>query len=89
MLRFDLPVMVAASVACLPIFFTGFEISRWEGGLLLGYHLAFTAYVVLRATEHDALPAFSGAMMAFVIPLTVITFVIIGVRQFRRPRTSD
>ena len=65
------------------IFFTGFQISRWEGGLLLGYHLAFTAYVILRATEHDALPAFSGVMMAFVIPLTVVTFAIISWRHFR------
>lgn len=89
MLRFDLPVMVAASVACLPIFFTGFEISRWEGGVLLGYYLAFTAYVVLRATEHDALPAFSGAMLVFVIPLTALTLGVICWRHFRpRPMSS-
>jgi cation:H+ antiporter len=30
------------------------------------------------ATEqHDALGAFSGAMMSFVIPLTVITLVVV------------
>ena len=31
-LRFDIPVMTAVAVACLPIFFTGNVISRWEGG---------------------------------------------------------
>ncbi len=32
-LSFDLPVMIAAAVACLPIFFNGHAIYRWEGGL--------------------------------------------------------
>lgn len=86
MLRFDIPVMVAAAVACLPIFFSGYEISRWEGGLLLGYYLAFTAYVVLRATEHDALPAFSGVMLAFVVPLTVLSLAVVTWRGLRARR---
>ena len=34
-LRFDLPIALAASVVCLPIFFTRFDIDRWEGGLYL------------------------------------------------------
>jgi cation:H+ antiporter len=87
MLRFDLPVMVAAAVACLPIFFSGYEISRWEGGLLFGYYLAFNAYVVLRATEHDALPAFSGVMLAFVLPLTALSLAVVTWRSLRARRT--
>ncbi len=43
-LVFDLPVMVAAAVACLPIFITGREIARWEGALFLAYYLAYTLY---------------------------------------------
>jgi len=27
--------MIAAAVACLPIFYIGHRISRWEGGLFL------------------------------------------------------
>ena len=37
MLSFDLPVMIAVAAACLPIFFTGNLIARWEGALFLGY----------------------------------------------------
>ncbi|MDZ7680118.1 MAG: hypothetical protein U5J63_00055 [Fodinibius sp.] len=33
---FDLPLVIAVAVACLPIFFTGGTISRWEGGIFLG-----------------------------------------------------
>lgn len=38
MLGLDLPVMLAASVACLPVFWSHHRIGRWEGALLLaGY----------------------------------------------------
>lgn len=75
-MNFDLWVMLAALTACLPIFFTGREVARWEGALFLAYYVAYTAYVVLRAQEHDALPAFSQAMLGFVLPLTVVTLVV-------------
>ncbi|PZQ27424.1 MAG: sodium:calcium antiporter, partial [Ectopseudomonas oleovorans] len=34
-LAFDFPVMIAVAVACLPIFFAGYRINRWEGLLFL------------------------------------------------------
>lgn len=40
-------------VACLPVFLTGREIARWEGGLFLGYYVAYVAYLVLAAQRHD------------------------------------
>jgi len=80
-LRFDLPVMTAVALACLPIFFSEHRIARWEGALFLAYYVAYTAYLVLEATEHDALPAFSGAMAFFVLPLTVVTLAVVGWRE--------
>lgn len=85
-LRFDIPVMLAVSVACLPIFFTGTVITRWEGALFLGYYAAYTLYLILDATQHDALPAFSMMMMAFVIPLTAVTILILVARAVRANR---
>ena len=82
-LNFDLPVMTAVAAACLPIFFTGHCIQRWEGALFLGYYVAYTAYLLLDAADHDALPAFSAMMMAFVVPLTVITLLVVTVRAWR------
>jgi len=80
-INFDYPVMLAVAVACLPIFFGGYVIKRWEGGLFLGYYVAYITYLVLAATEHDALPVFSDVMQAFVLPLTVITLGTILVRD--------
>lgn len=82
-IRFDIPVMIAVAFACFPIFFTGGTISRAEGGLLLGYYVAYTLYVVLAASHHDALPHFSAAMLYFVIPLTTLTLVLVALREWR------
>jgi cation:H+ antiporter len=78
--HFDLPVMLAVAVACLPVFFTGATVARWEAAAFLVYYVAYTTYLILAASEHDALPAFSRAMIGFVVPLTVITLVVLVVR---------
>lgn len=85
-LNFDMPVMIAVAVACLPIFFTGHCIQRWEGGVFLGYYVAYTAYLLLDAAGHDALPAYSRAMMYFVVPLTVVTLAVVLMRALRERR---
>lgn len=82
-LHFDIPVMFATAVACLPIFFTAHRIERWEGFLFLGYYLAYIAYVILDATDHDAQGPFSAIMLWFVIPLTAITLSVLALQAFR------
>jgi cation:H+ antiporter len=74
-LTFDMWVMLAVAVACLPVFFTGREIARWEGAVFLGYYMAYTAYLILMSQEHDALPMLSNVMLWFVVPITVITII--------------
>jgi cation:H+ antiporter len=80
---FDLPVMIAASVACLPVFFSGYRIHRWEGGLFLVYYVAYVLFLVLRAQEHDALPLFSRVMATYVLPLTAVTLAVIAWHGWR------
>ncbi len=82
LLRFDLLVMIAVAIACLPIFASGAVIARWEGALFLGYYAAYTAYLILDAQQHDALPAFSWVMEVFVLPLTAITLGVIAWRTW-------
>jgi cation:H+ antiporter len=85
-LHFDIPVMIVVAVACLPIFFTGNLIARWEGALFFGYYIAYTLYLILEATQHDALPMFSVIMLVFVLPLTVVTLCVLVVRAMRTNR---
>ncbi len=82
-LAFDIPVMIGVCVACLPIFFTGYRIARWEGALLLAYWLAYTAYTIFDARGHEASSHLTVVMMEFVIPITLITLATITVRHMR------
>jgi cation:H+ antiporter len=81
---FDIPVMTAVAVVCLPVFFSGGVIARWEGAIFLGYYGAYIIYLLLDATDHGALPAFRDAMLYFAIPLTVLTIVAVALRPVRR-----
>ncbi len=84
LLRFDVPVMIAVAVACLPVFFTGGVIARWEGGLFFAYYLAYVAYLVLDSRGHAALPVYSTVMLEFVLPLTFVTLLVLFLRALRR-----
>jgi cation:H+ antiporter len=46
LLQFDMPVMMLASVICLPIFMTGKGVSRLEGLLLFLSYLAYVGYQI-------------------------------------------
>lgn len=58
------------------------------GVLLLGYYVAYTLYLVLAASHHDALPRFSEVMLYFVIPLTVVTMIIIALQEIHGRKKS-
>ncbi|HCE29925.1 MAG TPA: sodium:calcium antiporter [Comamonadaceae bacterium] len=85
LLAFDIWVMLAVALACLPIFLSGREIARWEGFVFLGYYVAYVTYLILSAQHHAALETYSTVMMSFVIPLTVITLVVSLIRPGKSP----
>ena len=87
MVRFDMPIMIAVTVACLPIFFTGFTIARWEGVLFLGSYVAYTAFLVLVATSNPALETFANAML-LVLPLIAVTLIWTSVQFVRSQRAQ-
>jgi cation:H+ antiporter len=83
MLSFDMLVMIAVALACLPIFFSGHVIARWEGVLFLFYYAAYTAFLLLAAQQHDALATYGTVMATVVLPLTAVTLAVIAGRQWR------
>jgi cation:H+ antiporter len=85
-LRFDVPVMIGVAVACLPIFFVGYRISRFNGICFLLFYAAYVAWLVFTATEHEALGTLRTAMLYFILPITGITLVVITLRELARKR---
>jgi len=82
-MAFDIWVMLATAVACIPIFLSGREIARWEGFVFVAYYVFYVTYLVLAAEQHDALETLTTAMVYFVIPLTLVTTVAIYLRPNR------
>ncbi|ANS78852.1 Inner membrane protein YrbG, predicted calcium/sodium:proton antiporter [Serinicoccus hydrothermalis] len=85
----DIPFMIATSVALVPVVFTGFTVARWEGGMFVLLYAAYTTFVVLNATRHEALQGFELVMVLFVLPLVGITLLVtstfeVGVLAERR-----
>lgn len=87
-LAFDMPVMIGVLIACLPIFFTGNLIARWEGVLFLAAYALYVGYLVLAASNHDALATFGPAMAWGVLPAIALTLAIFSWREWRARRTE-
>lgn len=87
-IAFDIPVMVAVALMCLPVFFTGNVIDRWEGWVFFGYYAAYTVYLILNTTQNTALPVFNNILLNVLLPLTIITLVISLVLERSKPKTA-
>ncbi len=83
----DIPVMVAVSLGCLPVFFTGHQIARWEGILFLFYYFAYIGNIVLLAAGSPKAAALQFGLMWIAAPVTVLAFVL--AYGFRRTATRD
>lgn len=90
-IQFNAPVAIAVAFACLPIFYSGKKIDRWEGLLFFFYYLAYNGYLILDAIKHESLPVYITIMLWFVIPLTVITLATVTIQEklAERKRTDS
>jgi cation:H+ antiporter len=84
---FEIPVMTLAALACLPLFFTGYTLRRWEGAVFLTYAVLFTMYVVLDATDHPLAGVFGDIVLWVVLPLTAALVLISVARELWSRRT--
>jgi cation:H+ antiporter len=82
-IRFDMPIMLAVTIMCLPIFFGGYRIARLEGGILFGYYVVYATYLVLTAEQHHALPAFRIIFGYILIPASVAFLLLSTYHSWR------
>lgn len=83
MQAFDLPVMVAVAVVCLPLFLDQ-TIGRLKGGLFLLGYAGYLSFLLMSATGSAALPGFRETMVAYVLPITALTVFGLAVQAARR-----
>ncbi len=86
---FDIPIMIAVAIACLPVLFAGYVIDRWNGALFLALYAGYLAYLVLAGTQHAALGGFSSIMLVFVLPLVAFTLAVLLYQELKSRPPSD
>jgi len=90
MAGFGLPVMAVVCFSCLPVFFAGGAIRRWEGALFLFYFVLYVAWLLLDELKDVRLLSLRQALMWFVAPLTIVTLAVsVGHEIGRRGKAAS
>jgi cation:H+ antiporter len=85
---FDLPLMVAVALACLPIVAGDHRIPRFVGASFLAYYGAYVTYLVLASREHAAAQPFGVVMLEFAGPLSVAALIAYFYRRKTQRRAA-
>ncbi|MFO2464983.1 calcium/sodium antiporter [Pseudomonas sp. 15FMM2] len=88
-LDFDLPVMLGVIVLCLPVFYTGYRITRAEGLLLLGLYLAYGLHVMSFTTGMPLANKLEKLMLYYVLPALVAFLLCTSLRAWYRQHKRD
>ncbi|RBC00579.1 conjugal transfer protein TraR [Pseudomonas sp. MWU12-2115] len=83
-LDFDLPVMLGVAALCLPVFYSGYRVTRAEGLLLLGLYLAYGLHVVSFTTGMPLAGKLEKLMLFYVLPTLLAFLLFTSVRAWRR-----
>jgi cation:H+ antiporter len=84
----DIPVMIMVVIACLPIFISGYKVSRIEGALFLIYYLAYILILYYRGSTESVLSGYTNEFAILALPIFIITTIVVITRQLRNKRLS-
>lgn len=83
-LVFDLPVMLGVAVLCLPVFYTGYRVTRAEGLLFLGLYLAYGLHVVSFTTGMPLAAKLEHMMLFYILPALLVFLLFSTLRAWRQ-----
>jgi cation:H+ antiporter len=86
MLARDFPIMVATTLACLPIFWTGGVITRLEGWILMGLYGLYVIEQILSSSASSVADEFRLFVLVAAVPalMVFLTWSALRWRQQRR-----
>ena len=85
-ITFDLPFMVTVSIACIPIFVAGFNLTRIDGLIFLFYYVSYMCYLILDTLNSLMVEPMHTAMTFSVVPATIL-YMIWRIYKFRKSFT--
>lgn len=83
-LQFEVPVLLASAIACLPIFARGNRISRLEGVMFLACFIGFLGCLFIRSSDEYSLPRMSPMAWQITIPLVAVTIILVVIRSRKK-----
>lgn len=84
-MAFDIPVMIAVAVVCIPIFMSGWVVDRIEGGVLVFLYLAYTVVLILGASQSPSSAMVQNVYLWGVWPVAILAMV--GLLAYTRRKT--
>jgi len=85
-INFDIPVTLATALICLPIFFNGGTIARWEGLVMLLLYGAYMTYLLMNAYDVPSKDGFEKIMLYVVGPITGLLLIGSTALNLRSPK---
>ncbi|KRP62569.1 calcium/sodium antiporter [Pseudomonas trivialis] len=86
---FDLPVMLGVVVLCLPVFYSGYRVTRAEGLVMLGLYLAYGLHVMAFTTGMPLAGKLEHLMLYYVLPALVAFLLLSTLRAWRRQHKRE
>ena len=83
-LEFDLPVMLGVAALCLPVFYSGYRLTRLEGLMLLALYLAYGLHIVSFTTGMPLADRLERLMVHYVLPVLAAVVAFNTIRAWRR-----
>ncbi|WP_338485821.1 calcium/sodium antiporter [Pseudomonas trivialis] len=86
---FDLPVMLGVVVLCLPVFYSGYRVTRAEGLVMLGLYLAYGLHVMAFTTGMPLTGKLEHLMLYYILPALVAFLLFSTLRAWRRQHKRE
>ncbi|MGE7994331.1 calcium/sodium antiporter [Pseudomonas sp. NPDC089554] len=83
-LAFDLPVMLGVAALSLPVFYSGYRVTRAEGLVFLCLYLVYGLHIVAFTTGMPLAGRLEQLMLFYVLPLLALVLLYTTVRAWRR-----
>lgn len=87
--QIDVPVMLAVAVLCLPLFFLGSTLNRFEGFLFLVIYIGYVWFTVAMALSLDYLPQLQVVLLYGLAPLVGIYVLLCLITEQIRQRSAS
>ena len=88
LLEVEYIILLAVSVICFPIFFTGRRIKRVEGAIFLTSYILYLFYLYLDSASSTFMPSFIQSVLYGFVPLVILYIIIALIVEFKTKKAA-